>query len=100
MESYPEGAATPQPRATPWETRDSPSTRALKGRHKGNPGQVGVALTGLGVSWSPGPRGGAPGWFVVAPSGHIVVVVSEESPFFTMGYSTARTVATRANQWP
>ena len=75
VESCPEGAATDQPRATPWET----STRALKGRHKGNPGQVGVARSGLGVRWSPGPRGIAPGWLVVAPSGQILVVVSEES---------------------
>jgi hypothetical protein len=34
------------------------------------------------MTGKPGPRGVAPGWFVVAPSGQIVVVVREESRGF------------------
>ena len=75
VESCPEGVATHQPRATPWETRDSPSTRALKGRHKGNPGQLVLALSGLGVSWSPGPRF-APNGFALRPCGSCFPLVT------------------------
>jgi len=80
----PEGAATHQPRATPWDHEEFPPPRALEGRHK-TPG-AGVPVSPF-QGTDPGLRpvlvpGRCPGLMCYGPVGANLVVIREESPFF------------------
>ncbi len=55
----PEGAATNQPRATPWEGMQN-APPALKGRHKERLPQFVVPFQGEGDLMTPRTQGGAP----------------------------------------
>src|SRR5262249_29627628 len=84
VDPCPEGAATHQPGATPRGPEESSLPQALKGRHKTPSSwrwRACFALSGQGSRSATDSRGVAPGWFVAAPSGRILVVISAESHF-------------------